>query len=67
MTKTIKYTCNKCDEEIKGGIFKVDITTVSSPPWIHHYHCDGIKLTQPNEYNLCVTCVKKIKEYLKYE
>lgn len=67
MTKVVKYICNKCNEEIKGEIFRVDIAIISSPPWIHHYHCDGIKLTEPSEYNLCATCTRKVKEYLNYE
>lgn len=68
MTKIIKYKCNKCgDEEIKGEVFKVNIDIVSFSSWINYYHCDGIKLTDPSEYNLCVTCAKKIKQYLNYE
>lgn len=67
MTKVIKYICNKCNEEIKGEVFKVHIDIVSFLSWNNHYHCDGIKLTEPSEYNLCATCVRKVKQYLNYD
>jgi hypothetical protein len=65
MTKITKYICNKCDKEITGVVYGLNIADIHFMPIY-----DGIAVQysrQPKEYNLCGSCTKEVKEYLNYE